>query len=196
MTGVPPRGPALPPGVAEAREQVVELLSQRYAQDAMTMEELDRRLTLAYQAESAAELTALVADLPGGSAVTANRPPDVDVVAAARAERVLAFMGNTRRGGFWRLPPKLDTVAVMAELRLDLREVEFSSPYSVINLRAVMCSTLILVPRGVNVINRVSAIMADVSDRSQVTQDPNAPVIVLEGWAVMAEVKIRTADYY
>ena len=195
MTGVPPRGPAVPVAVSDARERVVELLSQRFAQDGLTVEELDRRLALAYQAESLAELTALVADLPGGTQVAQYQTPAIPTayVPAERESRVLAVFSSTRRTGFWPLPPRLQVVSAFAELLLDLRDVQLSGPWSVVEVKAAFCALRILVPPGVRVVNRLQAVLAEVTDRAEYAASEGAPVIVIEGWAAFAEVKIRNS---
>lgn len=201
MTGVPPRGPMVPNRVSEARERAVQALSQHFAQDGLTMEELDRRLALAYQAESVAELTALVADIPGGpSSLALPTPLSAPLVASPaavglgrRTERMLALFSTTRRTGMWLVPERMEVVSAFAELRLDLRSAELSGPLTTIDVSAAFCDTKIIVPHGVRVVNRISAIFAEVKDLTEQSTSPDAPVLVLEGWAAFAAVLIRTS---
>lgn len=201
MTGVPPRGPGVSARVSEARERAVQALSQHFAQDGLTMEELDRRLALAYQAESVAELTALVGDIPGGqSSLSLPTPMHAPLVASPtavglgrRAERMLALFSSTRRVGMWLVPERMEVVSAFAELRLDLRSAELSGPLTTIDVSAAFCDTKIIVPHGVRVVNRISAIFAEVKDLTEQPPSPDAPIIVLEGWAAFAAVLIRTS---
>ncbi|HEY0995448.1 MAG TPA: DUF1707 domain-containing protein [Gemmatimonadaceae bacterium] len=201
MTGMPPRGPMVPSRVSEARERAVQALSQHFAQDGLTMEELDRRLALAYQAESVAELTALVADIPGGqSSIALPTPLSAPLVASPsavglgrRAERMLALFSSTRRTGMWLVPERMDVVAAFSELRLDLRSAELSGPLTTIDVSAAFCETRIIVPHGVRVVNRISAVFAEVKGLTEQPPSAEAPVILLEGWAAFAAVVIRTS---
>ncbi|MHB0948761.1 MAG: DUF1707 SHOCT-like domain-containing protein [Gemmatimonadaceae bacterium] len=201
MTGVPPRGPGVSPRVSEARDRAVQALSQHFAQDGLTMEELDRRLALAYQAESAAELTALVADIPGGPGALALPTPlsaprvasPAAVGLGRRAERMLALFSSTRRVGMWLVPERMEVVSAFAELRLDLRSAELSRPLTTIDVSAAFCDMQVIVPHGVRVVNRLSAVFAEVKDLTAQPPFPDAPILVLEGWAAFAAVLIRTS---
>jgi hypothetical protein len=70
MTTDPPvdqRVPTMVPTVSPAaRERVIALLTERYAQDHLTLDEFERRAAAAYAARSLDELAALTADLPAG----------------------------------------------------------------------------------------------------------------------------------
>ena len=49
--------------MSEQRDLVVQRLSDQFAADRLTLEEFERRLDLAYQAPTPAELSAITADL-------------------------------------------------------------------------------------------------------------------------------------
>ena len=113
---VDPHAPTLiPPVSPAAREQVIAVLTERYAQDHLTLEEFERRAAAAYAARSPAELTVLTADLAGAppSAVRPSLPAmNVGVVlgsivrdmyAVPRLLEVRTVLGNielTRAAGF------------------------------------------------------------------------------------------------
>src|SRR5512142_1772664 len=99
-----PRSDARPPvSLAEARERAVSALSTHFANDAITIDELERRLELAYRTTSAAELEALTADLVFTAAPTPAKRA-VPAPAASRAvldlpphDRLVTIMSETRR---------------------------------------------------------------------------------------------------
>src|SRR4026208_45734 len=93
MTTDPPvdqRVPTMVPPVSPAaRERGLALLTERYSQDHLTLDEFERRAAAAYAARSPDELAELTADLPRGEAPAARAaaalppaPPGADVPAA------------------------------------------------------------------------------------------------------------------
>jgi hypothetical protein len=189
--------PYPPVPLAAARERTIELLSTHFANDSLTIDELDQRLERAYAATSVAQLDALTADLPdareaGGQPRIAALPMAVD--RADESGRIVAILSETQRSGLWAVPPQLDIAAVMSTLTLDLRSAQLSPGVTDLHVKAVMASVQILLPPGVRVVERVRGFMASVTDDSYsvVASDPSVPVIRLRGNAVMAEVKVQT----
>ncbi len=105
----PPASPptVLPPSPA-AREQAVELLTRHYAADHLTDAELQARLDRVYQATTAAELQALVADLPA----TVEAPP--------AAQRVVALFSGQEQRLTGPIPRRLELRARCGYVELDL----------------------------------------------------------------------------
>jgi hypothetical protein len=171
-------------------------LSAHFANDALSIDELDVRLERAYAATSLAELEALTADLPD------ERPPARERSALATSRtleryegpaQIRAILSETRRGGLWAVPSELDVKAVMANITLDLRSAMLAPGVTDIDVRAVMASVQILLPPGVRVVENLRAFMASVTDDSySAISDSSAPVIRLTGRAFMSEVKVRT----
>jgi hypothetical protein len=191
----------------EARDRVVLQLSSLFAHDRLTMEELDRRLELAYTAESMPQLEKLVADLGAlppvpaegsgspaaawgaGQQLSAHHP---SAVATRAQRRILAIMSETRRRGEWIVPARLDIVAVMSSLLIDLRDATLTADETVLDLAVMMAQVTVVIPRGMRVIDDATAIMADhkVEEHAS-SRDLDAPVLRLTGWSAMAEVKVR-----
>lgn len=191
--------PHLPPAIGPARERTIERLSAHFANDGLSIEELDLRLERAYAATSLAELEALTADLPDERAVPAERSLPAASSAIDRYEGpaiIRAIMSETRRGGLWVVPPQLDVKAVMANITLDLRSAMLAPGVTDIDVTAVMASVQILLPPGVRVVENLRAFMASVTDDSYSDiSRPSAPVIRLTGRAFMSEVKVRTKSH-
>jgi hypothetical protein len=178
------------------RERVITILSRHFANDGISLDELETRLELAYRASSVAEVRALTAglsvvDVDSGSVAIRPAPPPSQITQS----RIVSIMSSTVRRGVWLPPQRLNIDAVMSETRIDLREAQLSSGVMEIPVRAFWASLTIITPPGVNVITEVTTFMAAVSDRSD--HGPGmpahgAPVIRITGWACMAEVSIKT----
>lgn len=184
------------------RGRVVDLLSAHFAHDGITVEELDRRLELAYQASTLQELETLVGDVPGAPvalARTSAAVPAYDHAAeypghgSEESERILAVMSETRRTGLWVVPRRLEVVSVMSETVLDLRQASLLPGVTDIAVTGVMTQVTIIVPDHARVVNRIFAFMGAARDRTWQAPYPgaDAPVIRIDGWAVMAEVVVR-----
>lgn len=189
------------PSLNRAREQKISELSQYFATDDLSIEELERRLELVYKSTTVAELEAITADLrtvpvdstaldAGGAAARRQA-----LARDARQGRFLAIMGESRRTGRWLVPNALRVISLMSDTRLDLTQAVMESGASEIHLTAMWSSCRLIVPPGMRVINEMHAVMASVTSNADEMDPPgvsrsNAPVIRLTGTALMAEVKV------
>src|ERR1051325_7146064 len=116
------RADTQPIPLSQARDRVIEALSTYFAQDHLSLEELERRLERAYKATTIADLDALTADLRGPVPDSAQRA----VVAAGSAplvverERIVSIMSESKRTGVWAVPQELDVLALMSDATLDI----------------------------------------------------------------------------
>src|SRR3954469_15218507 len=100
--------------VGVVRERVIQTLSDAFANDLITVEELEDRLALAYKATTAAEAESLVVGLRIQAALSQEAP----LVRARPAElvpvseRIRSFMSSNERRGMWAVPRKLDVYAM------------------------------------------------------------------------------------
>ncbi|HEU4990454.1 MAG TPA: DUF1707 domain-containing protein [Gemmatimonadaceae bacterium] len=174
------------------RERVITLLSRHFANDHLSIDELETRLELVYRASSVAEIRALAADLPGegagGAAVTPAPAPSQRV-----RRRMLSVMSSRTRSGVWISPQRLDLVAVMSDTHLDLRSAQLSAGVTEIHVRAWWAAVRITVPPNVHVVVETTPVMASVADRTGAGAPPphGAPVVRVTGWAAMSDVTVH-----
>lgn len=194
------------PSFARAREQKIEELSSHFANDDLSLEDLERRIERVYKATNLAELEAITADLravapAAGSQVArptdASRPSAVAVALPETQEtRLLAIMGETRRMGRWAVSQRTRVLAVMSDTKLDLTQAVLPAGIVDLHVSAVMSNVKITVPEGMRVINEMHAIMASVNSNADELPRPGdreglLPVVRLTGTAFMAEVRVR-----
>ena len=191
--------PQLPIALGTARERTIERLSTHFANDRLSIDELDLRLERAYAATSLAELDALTADLADDQVPMAHVPvrrADASLERYEGPTHIRAILSETRRGGLWAVPPELGVKAFMANITLDLRSALLSPGVTEIDVSAIMASVQILLPPGVRVVESLRAFMASVTDDSYSdVSGLSVPVIRLTGHAVMSEVKVRTRSH-
>ena len=185
--------------VADERERVLQELSFHFAHDNLSLDELESRMERAYKSATIAELNALVADLPraGAPAQAAVAP----VVAAASPvavdrERVLSVMSETKRGGVFLMPQRLELLAVMSDTTIDLTQATLPAGIIDIHVRSLWAAVKIIVPPGLQVVNRLTSLMGSVGGGGEPEDARHgAPawksdtVLRVSGWAVMAEVQ-------
>jgi hypothetical protein len=192
------------------RELTIQLLTDHFAQDNLSVDELERRIALVFQAKSVPALRDLTKDLASAApeaqperkgkgkgksrdkVATVGEAPLPEAFAPER-DRIVSVMAQTRRHGLWQLPRHLDLWSVMSETHLDLTEARLSPGVTEIHVRAVMATVKVIVPPGVRVVVQPSAFMADVSDEilSQPPVGSQAPVVRITGPVFMAELKVR-----
>jgi hypothetical protein len=188
---VDPRVPTLAPPVSPAaRERVIAVLTERYAQDHLTLDEFERRAAAAYAARSPDELAMLTADLPLGE-VSASRP-------SLPAGNVGVVLGSIVRD-MHAVPRALDVRTVLGNVELDLTRASFASGVTEISLHAFMGNIEIQLPPHVGVEDHVSTVLGSFEYRrhprasSWVESSKVTSVVRFTGRVTMssAEVVIR-----
>lgn len=187
----------LPIALNAERDRTIDELSLRFAHDALSIEELERRLELAYRATTVAELRALTADLaPPAATVPATVPARSTALGAPPDEfvergRMLSIMSDSKRRGPWVVPHHMELVSVMASTTLDFTEALLPPGIVDLHVRGLMTEVKLIVPPDVYVVNRASSVMSNVEEDTDVSPPPGAPVIRLSGWVTMSNVVVK-----
>jgi hypothetical protein len=180
------------------RERVVQLLSAAFANDRLSMEQLDERLSAVYRAQSQHELEMLLADPsdPARSLAMEGAPSRVASPAVVADRGVaMALMGGFQRKGPWIVPRHLKVVAVMGGGELDLRDAKLGPGVTEIEIFTMWGGVEILVPDGVRVDVSGMGVMGGFSaSGGSTSEDPNAPVLRVSGLAIMGGVDVRRKD--
>lgn len=181
------------------RERIVEQLSAHFAEDHLDTKDLEDRLERAYRATSEAELSNVLSGLPALSKPTRSPAPRPSSAPLARPmdmtpeRRYLAIMSSFRKGGDWTPNPRTTIKAIMADVKIDLRDATFMDREISFDILAVMAEATILVPPGVRLECDGFAVMGEFSDRHDSSgSDPDAPLVRIHGTAVMGRVTVQT----
>jgi len=184
--------------LADERERVIQQLSDHFANDRLSLEELETRMELAYKASSSADLQRLTADLPSVAATPVPAPLPAEELAAISPdrERLVSVMSETRRRGAWIVPQRLDLIALMSDTTIDLTQAALPTGIIDIHVRSICAAVKIVVPPGIQVVSRLSSLMSSVRGGGE----PNVgggeewktgTVVRLSGWVLMAEVQTK-----
>jgi hypothetical protein len=178
-----------------ARERVVERLSVLYANDHLSLEELESRLDRAYAARTSEALSAVMSGLP--AELAAVTPAPVPEQHADKRSYIAVMSGIVRRGT-WIVPKRMRAVAFMGGIELDLRHAKLSPGVTEIRIVAVMGGVVVTVPPNVRLECDGWAFMGGFEDqlKEPASRDPNAPVVKLTGLAFMGGVEARVRGPY
>jgi hypothetical protein len=188
--------PYAPIPIAEAhRDRVVRLLAAAFANDLLTMEQLDARMAAAYRARTPAELQPLLADPvdPTRSLEEWQRYTATDALVPDRGVAAAVGGGFGVKGG-WLVPRLLKVWAVAGGGELDLREARFSPGITQIDVVAFMGGVDIVLPDGVRVEVVGAAFLGGFAHVAGTpVEDPDAPLVRISGSAIMGAVEISRA---
>lgn len=193
--------------LSSAREEAIDVLAECFAQDLMTVEDFERRVSIAHAAESMHDLGEAVAGIRTRGVATAQgrerdrvealqrMRPDVPAGRVRGSDRAIAVLGSTKRAGNW-MPARRNTaVAVLGAVVLDLREALLGPGECTFSVAAFMGSVEILVPPGLHVECAGSAVLGEFGGQPrrdvQAPLDPEAPTVRIDGIAVLGSVEIE-----
>lgn len=187
-----------------ARERIVQDLGEHFAQDRLTLPEYERRVELAYRADSVNALRDLTSDLVALTPLALAQEGSLASSAGAggstgvgqRLKTFFAVMSGVVRRGKWTVPSRMRVFAWMGGVQLDLREATLTAPVTDIYIFALMGGAQIIVPPNVRMESDGFAIMGGFEDqlREAASNDPNAPLIRVRGVAIMGGVETRVAE--
>jgi hypothetical protein len=169
------------------RESALATLREACVDGRLTLEEFSERVETALTARTAAELAPATAGLGTARSLptTAREPED----------RVMAFLGDSKRKGRWRLKPRTTAIAVAGDCELDLRHAEVTSAEVEIVAYALMGDVKVIVPTGFRVELTGMALMGDKEAKLKKSRPlPGAPLIRVHAYALMGDIKVRSKD--
>jgi hypothetical protein len=184
------------------RQKAIDALCEHFANDALTVEEFERRVDQAHKAETTVELRELLADLPTG-----DLPVKTDESEAALTERVhasvpasrvkergfvVAALGGVERTGRW-IPARQNyAISVMGGVELDFREALLPPGVTDVWVFTAMGGVEIIVPPGLAVECDGVALLGGFEHREEavLSNDPDAPVLRVRGVAFLGGVEV------
>ncbi|HET9948399.1 MAG TPA: DUF1707 domain-containing protein [Longimicrobiales bacterium] len=198
MTEHPERGPEAP--LAHQRQATIDVLCEHFANDALSVEEFERRVDAAHGASSETELRELLRDLPSSElpAVPDSTSPGArrsySVTAAENVKPSawsVAVMGGVSKKGRWTPARTNYVVAVMGGAEIDFREAALGPGVTEVQIWAVWGGVEVIVPPGINVETHGIGIMGAFEHVTHdEAPDPMAPTLRITGLAMMGGVEV------
>ncbi|MBV7244554.1 MULTISPECIES: DUF1707 domain-containing protein [Streptomyces] len=202
-----PVAPAVPPP-AEAlggdgirasdadRDRTADILREAMAEGRLTADEHAERIDLVYRAKTVGELQPLVRDLPVSSGSTAEnqgpRPYSYGPEAPeGPADNLVAVFSSSVRKGRWRVGGRTNAFALFGSVEIDLTEALFGQRFTVINATSIFGSVEVRVPENISLRGNGTGVFGGFEVKSLESTDPEAPVVVVNGYAVFGSVEAK-----
>ena len=164
------------------REHVGQLLQRAVGQGRLTVDEFTERMDAAMAARTRGELNAVLLDLPGFAAARLGTPEVL---------KLSYHLGQLRRRGPWRVPPRVRLAGHFGSALLDFSEGVFASPTVTVELDKTGGSATIVVPMGATVDTDGLRIAAGrIKDSTVRRIDPGPVHFVITGHSTIGEVRI------
>ncbi|MER5740280.1 MULTISPECIES: DUF1707 domain-containing protein [unclassified Streptomyces] len=201
----PPAPPAYadPQGALRAsdadRDRVAEILAEALAQGRLDAEEHAERVEAVYRAKTVGELEPIVRDLPaadGGPATARPAPTPAPAAygpedAEGNADQLVAVFSSTTRKGRWRVARRTNAFAIFGNVEIDLTEAIFAQPLTTINATSIFGNVEVRVPENISLRGSGTGILGNFEVTNLEGVDPQAPLVVVNGYAVLGNVEAR-----
>ncbi|MFJ4968048.1 DUF1707 domain-containing protein [Streptomyces sp. NPDC088755] len=206
----PARPPAAPAQVSPAdavpgdslrasdadRDRIADILREAMAEGRLTADEHAERVDLVYRARTVGELQPLVRDLPASSGTAAPRPEQQAYAYGPEspdgpAEHLVAVFSSATRKGRWRVGPRTNAFSLFGSVEIDLTEALFGQRLTVINATSLFGSVEIRVPENITLRGSGTGVLGSFDVRTLESADPQAPVVVVNGYAVLGSVEAK-----
>ncbi|QGV78787.1 DUF1707 SHOCT-like domain-containing protein [Streptomyces ficellus] len=196
---VAPAEPALRASDAD-RDRIADILRDALAEGRIDAEEHGERIDAVYRAKTLGELEPLVRDLP--AARPRAEPSQRSYVPgyahegeggdpAAPADKLVAVFSSSTRKGRWRVGRRTNAFAVFGSVEIDLTEAIFTQRLTTINAVSVFGAIEVRVPENVTLRGAGTGVFGAFEVATLEAADPEAPVVVINGYAVFGAVEAR-----
>ncbi|MGW1544613.1 DUF1707 SHOCT-like domain-containing protein [Streptomyces sp. NPDC002309] len=180
------------------RDRFADILREALAEGRLTAEEHAERVEGVYTAKTVGELEPWVRDLPGthqaratpAFALAPRRPSD-GAIPAEPDENVVAVFSAAVRKGRWRAGRRIHAYSVFGSVEIDLSEAVFEYQQVVIKAWSVFGNVEVRVPENVSLRGSGGGVLGNFEVDNQDAADADAPVVFVEGWAVLGNIEAR-----
>ncbi len=184
---------------AEERDAAVRVLSQAFAQDAIAVDEFERRVADVYAAQTSKALVSITKDL----ATRSDAPSDVPMrteasesLARRPSRQMTSVLSSIERKIQGPMPECLEVRSVMGSLELDLRRADFPPGVTEIRMQAVMANIEIELPEHVHVEDEGQAFLSSFSirGRSGRRDHERSTLVRITGRSVLSNIEVEVDD--
>jgi hypothetical protein len=176
------------------RDRVADILRDAFAEGRLTTEEHSERLDGVYAAKTVGELEPFVRDLPAGRSSATGPASAARTYATGPSgenPNLVGILSGAERKGRWRVGHRINAVAIMGGIVIDLTEATFTAPELVINCTSIMGGVEIKVPENVTLRGGVVGIMGGSDVQAHESAEPGAPVVRVSGLAFCGGVEAK-----
>ncbi|WP_327719167.1 DUF1707 domain-containing protein [Streptomyces sp. NBC_00490] len=178
------------------RDRIADILREALAEGRLTADEHAERVEGVLAAKTVGELDAFIQDLPAAHrrrtapAAAPNRPT-VGAVPIEPDENVVAVFSSAVRKGRWRAGRRIHAYAIFGSIEIDLSEALFEYQQVVIKAISVFGNVEVRVPENVSLRGTGGGVLGNFEVHTLDSEDPQAPVVYVDGWAVLGNIEGR-----
>jgi hypothetical protein len=183
-------------GVPEFRDKIIRRLETAYADNKLELEEYERRLELAYQAEFVEDIEVLVHDFPALQQ-SMDRGIDEDISEADDTAKV-TLIGDQHLGPEDFYKGRIQPLSILGDINIDIRRFRNCEDPIHIKIRSFIGDTRIIIPRGMKVKYRLKSFLDDyklVRNDEQSLQEEGLEeskgTCILEGFSLLGDISSR-----
>ncbi|MFJ6695779.1 DUF1707 domain-containing protein [Streptomyces sp. NPDC091272] len=184
------------------RDRIADILREAMAEGRLDAEEHGERIEAVYRAKTQAELAPLVSDLPtpGGGLRDPGPAPSASYTpydtyegggSGQEADSLVAVFSSATRRGRWRVGARTNAFSLFGSIEIDLTEALFAQRLTTINATSVFGSVEIRVPENITLRGSGNGIFGSFEVRTLEAEDPQAPVVVVNGLAVFGSIEAK-----
>jgi hypothetical protein len=178
------------------RDRVADLLREALAEGRLTADEHAERVEGVLAAKTVGELEVFIRDLPIAhqrreAHASAPSRPTAGAIPVDPDDNVVAVFSAAARKGRWRAGRRIHAYAVFGSIEIDLSEALFDHQQVVIKAFAVFGSVEVRVPENVSLRGMGGGVLGSFEVDTLDATDPAAPVVYVDGWAVLGSVEAR-----
>ncbi|MFJ8657793.1 DUF1707 domain-containing protein [Streptomyces sp. NPDC093795] len=177
------------------RDRIADILRDALAEGRLDPEEHSDRIDAVLRAKTVGELEPIVRDLPAAGAATRHEPEPAYAYGAddqdGPADSLVAIFSSTTRKGRWRVGRKTNAFALFGNIEIDLTEAIFAQRLTTINATSIFGNVEVRVPENISLRGNGSGIFGNFEVVTLEGVDPQAPVVVINGYSVFGNVEAR-----
>ncbi|MZF88691.1 DUF1707 and DUF2154 domain-containing protein [Streptomyces sp. SID5643] len=180
------------------RDRIADILHDALAEGRLTADEHAERVEGVLRAKTVGELEVFIRDLPaahrpGASFSPAPAPhrPTAGALPIDPDDNVVAVFSGAVRKGRRRAGRRIHAYAIFGSVEIDLSEALFDHQQVVVKSFAIFGSVEIRVPENVSLRGTGSGVLGSFEVDTLDSGDPQAPIVYVDGWAVLGSVEAR-----
>ncbi|QCD57988.1 DUF1707 SHOCT-like domain-containing protein [Streptomyces hawaiiensis] len=180
------------------RDRIADILHDALAEGRLTADEHAERVEGVLRAKTVGELEVFIRDLPaahrqgpGPGHAPAPWRPTAGAIPIDPDDNVVAIFSGAVRKGRWRAGRRIHAYAIFGSVEIDLSEALFDHQQVVVKSFAIFGSVDIRVPENVSLRGMGGGVLGSFEVATLDSGEPEAPIVYVDGWAVMGSVEAR-----
>lgn len=178
------------------RDRIADILRDALGEGRLTADEHAERVEGVLAAKTVGELEVFIRDLPAAQRrrdpyVAAPSRPAPGAIPVEPDDHVVAVFSSAVRKGRWRAGRRIHAYAIFGSVEIDLSEALFQYQHVMIRAISVFGNVEVRVPENVSLRGAGGGVLGNFEVDHLDAEDPEAPVVHVDGWAVLGNIEGR-----